>query len=81
MFDYSGLPKEFPRKFLLPGLDTANPDQLGFVFDQLEKRELRSTGDLEKWLWDESELGAGLTQEQSMRYIRMTCQTDDPMPG
>ncbi len=46
--------------------------------EQLEKRELHSAGDLERWLWDESELGAGLAQEQSLRYIRMTCQTDDP---
>jgi oligoendopeptidase F len=58
-------------------MDTADLDQLSSVFDDLEKRELHSPADLERWLWDESELGAALSQEQAVRYIRMTSQTDD----
>ncbi len=52
--------------------------QLNDWFDRLEKRPLASAGDIERWLSDESELIAALLEEQSLRYIRMTCQTDDP---
>ena len=77
-FDYSSLPHEFPRKFLPANLDLADSGQLNPVFDLLEGDKLVSLRDVERWLWDESELAACLAQEQALRYIRMTCQTDDP---
>jgi oligoendopeptidase F len=33
---------------------------------------------MEKWLRDESELASALSEEQALRYARMTYQTDDP---
>ncbi len=43
----------------------------------LEDRPLGSSGDIENWFKDQSELLAALYEEQTLRYIRMTCQTDD----
>ena len=34
---------------------------------------------MEEWLRDESEFASALSEEQTLRYIRMTCQTDDPV--
>lgn len=76
-FDYSRIPKEFPRKFLPPNFDPANPDALGQMCEELEKRPISTREGLEQWLWDESELDAAVAQEGSLRYIRMTCQTED----
>ena len=52
--------------------------QLERVFDELEKRLVRSKEELEKWLQDESEFYSAVSEEYSVRYVRMTCQTDDP---
>lgn len=52
--------------------------QLERVFDELEKRPVRSKEELEKWLQDESEFYSAVSEEYSVRYVRMTCQTDDP---
>ena len=76
-FAYSALPNEFPRRFLSASFDSADLASLNAAFEELEKRELRSVGDLEKWLWDESELAAAVDQEEVLRFIRTSCQTDD----
>ena len=59
-------------------MDLANADELKLYFDQLQNRKVATTSDLEKWLWDESELASAVSEEQAYRYIRMSCQTDDP---
>ncbi len=76
-FDYSSLPREYPRKFV--------PDGSGFdwesmqkLFGDLQAREIRSADQLKEWLDDESELYRRLDEEGSIRYIRYTCQTDNP---
>lgn len=76
-FDYSTLPHEYPRKFLPKKMDLADPAKLKEYFGSLRKRPLVSRNDLDKWLADESELASAIVEEQSLRYIRMTCQTDD----
>src|SRR5207245_5016560 len=48
------------------------------LFHDLQHRPVHSASDLEKWLKDESERASALAEEQSIRYARMTCQTDDP---
>jgi oligoendopeptidase F len=60
-------------------VDLADIVQLKTLFDQLEEKPARSRGELEKWLEHESELLSAVTEEQYLRYIRMTCQTDDPV--
>ncbi len=55
-----------------------NKDELKKFFDQLESRKIGSARELERWLWDESEFASALSEEQAFRYIRMSCQTDDP---
>lgn len=77
-FDYSKLPREYPRRFLPPDLDFANWSQLEQVFDALQKRSIESKGDIERWLEDESEFSAAMFEAWEIRYIGMTCQTDDP---
>ncbi len=77
-FDYSGLPREFQRKFLPSQTDLTNLSKLKEYFSTLEHRPLASSGDVEKWFKEQSELLAALYEEQAIRYIRMTCQTDDP---
>jgi oligoendopeptidase F len=77
-FDYPRLPREYPRQFLPSKIDLTDLTRLKELFHNLQSRTVRSTPDLEKWLRDESELASALAEEQSIRYARMTCQTDDP---
>jgi len=77
-FDYSRLPRDFPRNFLPSGIDLTDQGRLKELFATLEGRPLPSASDIEKWFRDESELLAALYEEQALRYIRMTCQTNDP---
>src|SRR5881409_3189469 len=77
-FEYSHLPHEYPRQFLPSKIDLTNLSRLKELFHDLQNRPVHSASDLEKWLKDESELASALAEEQSIRYARMTCQTDDP---
>ncbi len=77
-FDLANLPCEFPRKFVPATADLGEWSQIEPLFDQLDARELKTTADLERWLLDRSELASAIGEEGSVRYIRMTCQTDDP---
>ena len=76
-FDYPHLPREYPRQFLPSNIDLTDLNRLQELFRNLQNRTVHSTSDLEKWLKDESELASALAEEQSIRYARMTCQTDD----
>ena len=77
-FDYSHLPREYPRQFLPSKIDLTDLTRLKELFHNLQNRPVHSASDLEKWLKDESELASALAEEQSIRYARMTSQTDDP---
>ncbi len=77
-FDYSSLPREFPRSFLPPRVDWTDLSHLESLFDGLQKRPIDTKDDLERWLGDTSEFSAAVLEERGIRYIRMTCQTDDP---
>jgi oligoendopeptidase F len=77
VFDYSSLPREFPRKFL--------PHELKFewgnlsgVFDKLASRSLNSVSALEEWLSAESEFDAYISEQRTIRYFNSTRQTDNP---
>ena len=74
------LPRDYPRTFVPADVDAGEWEQLAPLFAELERRNLDTWEALEQWLRDESELAAMLYEERATRYIRMTCQTDDPEP-
>src|SRR5690606_13592257 len=55
---------------------TSWEDLLPFYEDLLQ-RELHSVNDLQKWLYDQSELGAYLSEDVAWRYINYTRNTED----
>ncbi len=77
VFDYSSLPREFPRRFLPADLPFEWRD-LSKIYESLASRELRSPSDLERWLEDESEFDAYVYEQRTIRYINSTRQTDNP---
>jgi oligoendopeptidase F len=77
-FDYAHLPRDYPRQFLPSKINLTDVPKLKQVFHDLNNRPVHSASDLEKWLRDESELASAISEEQALRYARMTCQTDDP---
>jgi oligoendopeptidase F len=68
-----------PRKFVPQNIALGDWPQIAPLFDQLENRapQIKSTVELENWLFDWSELNAALDEESSRRYIAMTCHTDN----
>jgi len=69
---------EFPRQYLPEELVLDRWEKMAPLFDELERRPLGSPNELEKWLLDQSELRAAIDEEEAVRYIRMTCHTDQP---
>jgi len=70
-------PRTFPRTFVPATLDLSDFAQIEPLFTALQQRALHSAAELERWIFDISELAAVLSQEGSQRYIAMTCHTDD----
>ncbi len=76
-FDYTKLPREYPRRFVLANL-SLEWENLGKIFDELQNRRITSAEDLKQWLADEWELNAVLYQERTLRYVMNSSQTDNP---
>jgi oligoendopeptidase F len=78
LLPFGKLPAHKPRAFVPQNLDLGDWAQIAPLFDQLEARAAQcgSVSDLERWLFDGSELSAALDEEASRRYIAMTCHTD-----
>ncbi len=72
------LPKYQQRRFVPEGIKLTDAKEVVALYEELYKRPIRSSQDLEDWILDRSELDAAVSQEGSILYIRMTCQTDDP---
>lgn len=70
--------KEFPRQYLPVDLDLNKWDAIEPFFIRLSEGSVSSLEELENWLINFSELSAAISQESSLRYIRMTCDTDSP---
>ena len=47
-------------------------------FQELQDRAVGTAAELEHWLLDRSELESVLSEDLAWRYIRMTCDTQDP---
>lgn len=69
---------EFSRHFLPDDLDLGDWAAIAPYFAKLRDGSIESKDELRAWLISLSELSAAIGQESSLRYIRMTCNTDDP---
>lgn len=68
---------EFKRAFVPENANLGDWNNVEPMFQNLVNRELHSPAAVEKWLLDQSELLACLSEERARRYIAMTCRTDD----
>lgn len=66
-----------PRRFVAEDADMGNWPVVEAYYRDLESRPLPSRDALEAWLLDWSDLDAWLEEEGAIRYVEMTCQTDD----
>ena len=64
------------RKYIPAQLEI-NWENLEPLFKELTERPVNSVADLEKWMFDRSELEAALEEDFAWRYIRMSCDTTD----
>jgi oligoendopeptidase F len=72
------IPEVYSRQWLPADLEFHTWDQIEPWYQRLLERPIASAEELESWLLDAGELGAAVGQEGVVRYIAMTCQTDDP---
>lgn len=70
--------QEFPRRFVAEGEALDDWSRIEPYFDRLRDRPIDTPAALEKWLVDYGELMACIAEVGTDRYVRMTCQTDDP---
>jgi oligoendopeptidase F len=77
ILDLDKLPTSYPRQFVPAEADLGDWSQIELLLAELERRPLDSAKALESWLCDWSELSGAVHEESSLRYILMTCQTDD----
>ena len=71
------IPKRPARQFLPEDFKITTWEALKPYFDRLLEVGLSSSGQLEKWLKDRSELESVISEEAGWRYIRMTCHTEN----
>jgi oligoendopeptidase F len=68
----------YPRRFVPADANMGDWAAIEPLFDELDARAIDTPEQLERWLLDQSELAACISEEGSKRYVAMTCQTDDP---
>lgn len=73
-----GLTYDVPWTFVSPEADLGDPAVIEKYYLELEKQTLDAPAQVEAWLLKWSELSAAVSEEEAIRYIKMTCQTDDP---
>lgn len=73
----TNIPHAFARKFLPESVDFSAWTKIEPFFQQLESRSLETSEALESWIQDRSELMDVINEEGSLRYIRMTCDTEN----
>jgi oligoendopeptidase F len=69
--------KKLPRQFLSEDFTLTEWAALEPFFKELVERPLGSKAELEKWLKDNSELEAVISEDACWRQIRMTCDTEN----
>jgi oligoendopeptidase F len=73
----TNIPHAFARRFLPPLIDFSSWGKIEPFFQQLEGRSLETAEELEAWIRDRSELMDVINEKGSLRYIRMTCDTEN----
>jgi len=73
----NALPTRPKRNYLPQDLAISQWGDVESFFQELEKREITSTTDFNRWLKDSSELDAVLEEDAAWRYIHMTIDTAD----
>jgi oligoendopeptidase F len=69
--------KKLPRQFLTENFTVTEWPALEPFFKELVERPINSKAELEKWLKDNSELEAVISEDACWRQIRMTCDTEN----
>ena len=72
------LPHDYPRRYLDAAFDGAQWAHVKARYDELEARSLPDAGALKRWLDDWMELDGAVDEAGSLRYVAMTCATDNP---
>jgi len=73
----SSVPHVFKRSYLPDSIDFSTWASLEPLFARLEVRTVETPAELELWLKDRSELLDVIGEEGTLRYIRMTCETEN----
>jgi oligoendopeptidase F len=73
----SKVPHVFERSYLPATIDFSSWVSVEPWFAQLENRSLENVEELQLWLKDRSELLDVIGEEGALRYIRMTCDTEN----
>jgi len=69
------IPQKPQRNFLPEELDIQSWEDIQSFFIELKERTISSVLELEKWLFDRSELDAVLEEDMGWRYIKMSIET------
>lgn len=78
VIDLYQIPRYQDRQYILEEIDFLNTQSVKNLFEGLLNTSINSPEELLSWLTHRSELEAAITHEGNIRYIQMTCQTDDP---
>jgi oligoendopeptidase F len=65
------------RQFIKKDFSISTWELLKPYFEDLKNRTIVSRNELERWLLDNSELSAVVSENMAWRYIKMTCDTTD----
>ena len=68
---------DFPPSFVEASSDLGDAATVERYFRALESRAIKGPAALEQWLIDWAELESWVDEEESVRYVESTCQTDD----
>lgn len=69
--------EKLQRTFMPQDYEVTTWDKLQHYYEELKSREIKSVSDLEKWLQDNSEIQAVISEDACWRQIRMTCDTEN----
>ncbi len=72
------MPQAATSEFVPADLDCSVFDNIKPYYERLLARDINSPAELEQWLIDYGELEATVGEAHTLRYVAMTCQTDDP---
>ena len=74
---YTAAIQKTPRHFLPDNFEVTNWQNLEPFFKELLSRNIDTQQTLEKWLKDQSELEAVISEDACWRQIKMTCDTEN----